>query len=184
MEPENILILFAELAIAIVGFSGIVAVLGQRAIGSWSASDIGRIGVMLVAAFRTLFAALLPFVFISFLLSDHQVWMYSSGIVGIVGAGLMIMLLSVAPSVTADRYHRAWFQRSAAILSLVGIGINLMNAGGIVFDRTFGPYLLSLMIGFTVSCMYFVRSIQTAMMKVAHNRISESGERDGQDEGV
>ena len=50
MEAENVLILFAELAIAIVGFSGIVAVLGQRAFGSWSKSDIGRMGVMLVAA--------------------------------------------------------------------------------------------------------------------------------------
>ena len=47
--------------------------------------------------------------------------------------------------------------------------INVLNSVGVVFDQTYGPYLLSLMIGFGISCMYFIRLIYTAMRKIVIN---------------
>ena len=163
MDQQEILGVVAQLALAIVGFSGIVAVLGQRAAGSWTASDMGRMGVMLTAAFRTLFASLLPLVFLHFQLPDRLVWAWSSGIIGTVALVLLIAMIRIAPSVTADVHHNPNFQRFAFSLSFIGVAVNLLNAADVVFHRSFGAYLFALLISFGVSCMYFVRLIQTAM---------------------
>jgi hypothetical protein len=166
-QAQEILGVIAQLALAIIGFSGIVAVLGQRNDGSWTASDLGRMGIMLMAGFRALFAALLPFAFLYFDLSENIVWAASSGIVGVTTVVILFFLVrQVAPTVVADSHHKPWFQRAAIVLSICSAVINLLNAAGVYFQQTFAPYLLSLLLTLAIACMYFVRLIQTAMSKV------------------
>ncbi len=154
----------AELTLVVVGFSGIVAALGNRGTGNWTGEDISRMSVMIVTAFRTLLAALLPIVFIHFEMPDDAVWAWSSGIFGVFGIALTVVMLRIARRVKRDQHHSSIVQFSAIALSIIGIGINLLNAAGIVFDRSFGAYFLTLVLGFSVTCMYFIRMIQTELL--------------------
>ena len=53
-----------EVAIAIAGFSGIVAAVGRRAAGSWTDSDQLNLRILLTASGATIFFAFLPFLLI------------------------------------------------------------------------------------------------------------------------
>lgn len=169
IEQQALLNEIAQLALAVVGFSGIVVVLGQRSVGSWSKADIGRMSVMMTTAFRTLFAALFPLVLIQFGLADAIVWGWSSGIVALIGIFAIVRIARYARSIDADEHHIPWLQTTMLFLSFISIVINVLNAAGIVFDRSFGPYFLTLMIAFGMSCIYFVRLVQTAIA----NRVAE-----------
>ena len=58
MENQEILHIIAELAVAIVGFSGIVAALGRKR--TWNAVEIRNLATMLRAGFSAMFLSLLP----------------------------------------------------------------------------------------------------------------------------
>jgi len=50
MQPEDFLSLVVEVSITIVGFSGIVIVLGRRAMGEWSSKDLAQFRALLVTS--------------------------------------------------------------------------------------------------------------------------------------
>jgi hypothetical protein len=68
-----------EVAIAIAGFSGIVAVFGQRRERVWRAADQLRLRVLLTASAVSLFFSILPFVALDSGLSEALFWHFGSG---------------------------------------------------------------------------------------------------------
>ena len=63
MEGAGILQLLAELAIGVIGFSGVVAVLGRRGAGEWQELDRFRFFFMIRSATFVLSLSLIPFLF-------------------------------------------------------------------------------------------------------------------------
>ena len=49
---------FANLSLVVLGFSGVVAVLGRRALGEWTQGDVKRLNLMGIAGLRLLIAGL------------------------------------------------------------------------------------------------------------------------------
>lgn len=68
-----------EVAIALAGFSGIVAAVGRRGAGQWSAADQLLLRILLLSSGALLVFAFLPFILID-LLEPSVVWRVLSGI--------------------------------------------------------------------------------------------------------
>lgn len=73
----------AEVAIALAGFSGIVAVLGQRSSGEWSPTERLRLRLLLEASLLVVFLSFLPSLMLRGT-SASAAWRVSSGVCGLV----------------------------------------------------------------------------------------------------
>ena len=77
MQPEELLTTFAELGVAVAGFSGIVVVLGERGRRA-SPADRTLLGVLLWASAGVVLWALAPLLLSSAHVSERTTWVVSS----------------------------------------------------------------------------------------------------------
>ena len=88
MAWESALGSVIEVAIALVGFSGIVAAVGRRGAGHWSRVDQVRLQILLTAGGAALSFAFLPFTMID-AIDPSLVWRICSGLLAIWMVGIM-----------------------------------------------------------------------------------------------
>ena len=62
MQAADVLLVIAEISVALVGFTGIIAVFRQRGISSWQPQTAYRFKFMCWNAFNAMAFALVPFV--------------------------------------------------------------------------------------------------------------------------
>jgi hypothetical protein len=74
LSSTDVLSLLAELAIAIAGFSGIVAVFGRRSAGKWTPADRARLVGLLTLSLTAALFSVLPLVLLSVPVSDEACW--------------------------------------------------------------------------------------------------------------
>ena len=74
MQPSDLLSLIVEVGVAIVGFSGIVLVLGRRSTGEWTPLDRARFQGLLNASFLPLAFSGLALVLLAAGLSEPDIW--------------------------------------------------------------------------------------------------------------
>src|SRR5215831_4095097 len=60
MDPSGLLSTIGEIAVALVGFSGVVAVLGQRGRGDWSSEELLQLRTLVEPGLVAVFGSLLP----------------------------------------------------------------------------------------------------------------------------
>jgi hypothetical protein len=72
----------AEISIALAGFSGIVAVMGQRASGEWSPAELTRLRLLLEVSLLVVFLSFLPALMLRGT-SPTVAWRVSSGVCGL-----------------------------------------------------------------------------------------------------
>ena len=165
MEVMGTLELLAELSIAVLGFSGVVAVLGRRASGDWSDLDGLRFRVMVRVAALVLALSLLPFPFRSAGFSESSVWGWSSGI------GTLVYALLTVRSLKGDYRQWARLWSDPAVSKVAHIYVHCaalaaslllaLTATGIAFERTATPYLVASLLLFSVSIVLFLRLLET-----------------------
>ncbi len=80
MEGAEILQLLAELAVGVLGFSGVVAVLGRRSAGEWSPVDRSRFFVMVWTTALVLVYSLIPFLLHHGGIAGPPLWGWCSAI--------------------------------------------------------------------------------------------------------
>ena len=163
MAAEQILGVFAQLAVVIVGLTGIAGVVGSRASGTWQIADYFRFWLMIASGFILLFLALFPIVLHYFSLTPRAVWGWSSA-----AAALMLCAQLYWRSVNYKRAHSdprfiAWTWWLGTTLQSAAAIILILNAVGLGFKGTFAPYLLAMFLILALSCLAFVRLIMVAM---------------------
>src|SRR5512134_3116042 len=87
-QSADILQPIAEVSIGVAGFTSVVAVLGRRATGEWSAIDRFRLSQMLATSLAALLLSLLPLVLAQLGFSERLSWGSASTIL----AGYTIFL--------------------------------------------------------------------------------------------
>ena len=80
MAWETALSSAIEVAIGIAGFSGIIAVFGERADRKWGVDDVLRLQMLLTASAVAGLFAFLPFILVSVPLDEMLVWKLGSGL--------------------------------------------------------------------------------------------------------
>lgn len=163
MPGSGTLELLAQLVVTVVGFSGVVAVLGRRAFGEWAELDRLRFRAMVHTAVVVLALCLLPLFLHGAGFVDSMVWGWSSGI----GAAICALLL--VPQLRDISRGAPWSTAAVskpalALVVSTGLGAPLLlglNAAGLVFERTLTPYLLSCLLLFGTSVVLFLRLLES-----------------------
>ena len=176
MEGESTLQLIAELAIGVMGFSGIVAVLGRRASGAWTSLDRARFTTMVGHTVFVLFLSLFPLALFHTGLPEGWVWRTSSGAGAIVAVILLIVLPdSRAPATlrqhTVLDFRTLWLDPDVSNVALIyGAGVMVavpvvlgLNAFGLILTQEVGPYLVAVFLQFGWPIVLFVRLLQAAI---------------------
>jgi hypothetical protein len=165
MEGAEILQLLAELAVGVLGFSGVVAVLGRRSAGEWSPVDHSRFFGLVWFTALVLASSLIPFLLHHGGIAGPPLWGWCSAI----AAAAWTLMLAVgfyvgsfllpnpsAPGVSKLASLYVWASYFTPLLLA-------LNALAIGFDRTFAPYLAALLLAFGSPIILFIRLLYSAI---------------------
>jgi len=163
MEAEPILGVYAQLAVFIVGLSGIIGVIGHGATGNWKIADYLRFRTMIASGFLLLFQSVFPIILLHFSLTTRAVWVWSSAAMALIVCGQQIWRYSNYSKSRVDpRFNLfTWWLGSA--LQFSASIILILNAIGIGFKGTFAPYLLAMSLVLALSCLAFIRLLSMTL---------------------
>jgi hypothetical protein len=166
MENAETLRLVAELAIGVLGFSGVVAVLGRRGAGEWAPIDRVRFLTMVHAAALVLTLALLPFPFHSAGLASEVIWGWCSALAAVLSVFMFAARRIGDPPpkgyLTAPGTSRLALAY-AVPAPFVALALFGMNAAGIGLARSATPYLVGVLLILGSTVVLFIRLLHTAM---------------------
>ena len=157
MEGSDILLAICQVSIAFAGFTSIVGVVGQRGEGNWDREDSFRLWLMIESSLASLLFSLLPFALYHLSIEDRTVWASSSAVMAIF---LVVHVAVISPKLFKIEKADGWSTRSFE--PLIGatiaatLAVQTLNVLGIVFERTFGAYLLGLILFLGLASMHFV----------------------------
>jgi len=156
LTQENALIVIAEIAIALAGFSSIVTAV-RRDIDRNTSFAYIRLWRLLETSLASVFFALVPFALHYFDVSDSDVWRGAS-------AGLCLYVLSAQLYMFVRWWEQWkspaipwWFNGPVLVAQLTVVVMLALNAAALGFDGSFGPYFVALLWYLSLSAMYFGR---------------------------
>jgi hypothetical protein len=161
MDKFDALILVAELALGISGFSGVVVALGTS-LGNWPEVDRLRLAALLAAGVGALFLVLIALLLIMLGIDADRVWRISSILMSVHGIGVMFTIVPRAWAITRTTtgmkspYSVAVFI-PIVITLCINIIVQLMNATGILNGDPFGIFFAGLVILLLISGAQFLR---------------------------
>jgi hypothetical protein len=163
MEAEAILGVYAQLAVVMVGLSGIAGVAGHRAAGNWQIADHFRFWTLMASGFLLLFQALFPIILHHFSLTPQAVWGWSSAVVALIVSGQLCWRLANFKRTQADPRFNVITWGLGSTMQICAVIILTLNAAGLGFKGTFAPYLLAMSLILAQSCLAFIRLLIVAM---------------------
>ncbi len=137
MDPQSILTTVAEVAIALTGFTGVVAVLGHRQNHDWSPEERLQLRTLVETSLTALFASFVPSVLLIFLSSEPASWM---------GANLFLGSLHAA-NLSAFLLRMKGAKPTAGQRALLSIGIAAILAHFLAFFGVLPWYIGIFMLG-------------------------------------
>lgn len=156
MDESDLLIVFAEIAIAIVGFSGIIATFQIRDGQIPRRSILAGLGYIVNASFAATYLALLPLVLHFFGLSDSLIWSICSWHLAVLPLAFIYLFNRDTRGVKRSTSHKAMHLAIQFVCALAAL-VNLLNALGIVFQQEPGPVLAGMVIGLGAAANLFSR---------------------------
>ncbi len=157
MQGSDVLLTICEVSIAYAGFTSVVGVLGQRGGGSWAREDSFRLWLMIESSLATLFFSLLPFVMHYFAFENETIWGACSGAMALF---LTLHMIVVVPRMHAIERESTWstrrFEPVVGFFITTTLIVQTLNTFALVFERSFGAYLLGLLLLLGLGSMHFV----------------------------
>jgi hypothetical protein len=160
VNPNEALLTIAEIAIATIGFAGIMSALRTTSSRSADAMHRLRLRLMVEASACVMIFAFLPFVLLG-LVDNESIWTFGSGILAITSP-----LLVGSIYVRQRRLFGTGLIRetllfdTTVIVAAVLVEIALIvNCLGILFASHFAAYLLGVLFPLAVAVAMFIRAI-------------------------
>jgi hypothetical protein len=154
VDVAGILSTFAELAVGLAGFAGIVTAL-QGKLRDWSPADRNRFWSIIIFAMATLAFSLLPLMWTAF---GQSPWLPCSGLLA------LFVFLQGAYSASLWVRHPPGFSRAVAAFMVTGAVLagvaQLRNVFVLGSSAEFAPYLIGLTWLVTGSSFSFIRLLQ------------------------
>jgi len=82
-DYQDVLLTLAEIAITLIGFSGIVAVFGNRSVSRWSAEEALQLYALIAPSFTVLVGSFIPILVGTLVADPAVVWRISCAITGL-----------------------------------------------------------------------------------------------------
>ncbi len=180
MEGAGILELIAELAVAILGFSGIVTAVFRFGDSGFTAVDRVRFFTMVLLGSLVVVLALLPFPVHYLGAGEQALWAWSSAL----GAATIFAMNRMVRRASGFSIRQALadptVSRTAVMLGVVGtpgsVLVLVVASTGLVFAPSFAIYLIVLLFIFGNSLFAFVRLLQSIVR--AHGGDANDGPLD------
>lgn len=156
LTQENALIVIAEIAIALAGFSGIVIVL-RRDVDQISSLAYFRQWRLLETSLATVLFALIPFALHYLGIDEFELWREASG-------GLCTYVVCAQFYMFVGWWEQWkyaaiswWFNAPVLLVQFTVVVMLALNAIAVGLDGEFGPYFAALVWYLTLSALYFAR---------------------------
>jgi len=150
MESQEILQTISEVAVALAGFSGVVAVLGHRGRGDWTSAELLQLRTLVEPSLIALFGSFFPAVFRLAAQSEVLVWRLSNGALGLLG------LAAVAAFIARSRFATTTTgQRALLVVSILATGAQLLAACGLLVHYEL-IFVLSLILALVIAAYNFL----------------------------
>ena len=158
MSDDDVLLTVAEVAIALAGFSSVVAAFGRGAGHAWSAVDRFRLAQMLEHSLAAALFAFVPFC-VSHLATDPAaIWATSSGLFAIFLVAETGLVVPRMRALGSERESlRPWLSAIMALCAVAALLLQMANVFGFGFERQAGPYVIGLVLMLVASGAQFSR---------------------------
>ena len=137
MEHEATLVTIAQVAVALAGFTGVVAVLGHRNQGTWTPEERLQLRTLVETSLTVLFASFAPAVLLMIFGAELVAWRGANLILGVLHLSNLTAFLWRARSAKPTRSQRA----------LLGLGIATIAAHFLAFATLLPWYALIFVLG-------------------------------------
>ena len=154
MNYSDLLPLFAEVAIAITGFSGIVSIFGRDK-NSWSAADITRLISLLTASLSAFIFSLIALALISSGISEHLTWRIASGLIAIERIVWIFRITKTQRVFAISKQVVVFFY----IFTGGNIAMMLLSAANAIFLQIMWPFAAAIVWYLIESSWVFVRLV-------------------------
>jgi predicted MFS family arabinose efflux permease len=155
MDPIEFLTAIIEASIALIGFSGLVVVLGRRPSGEWSSADRTRLTLLLATGFVVLACTLLALVLLSAGLSHAVVWAWSSIVWVVLVMPVALWVVSRVVREPAESTGRPSYY-SVANFALIAAAAAVQVANAAYLAESW-PFLLALAVLLLTGVVAFFR---------------------------
>lgn len=163
MNPQDILLTFAEVSVALAGFIGITAAFRRRE-STWSAQDISSVRFVLEVSFTALFLSVLPAILVNLSVSEPIAWRAA----GVIMAATLLALFVYQHLRRARLAREHGPQRSLTVrpvlISLylvITFGIAVCSALGLVVTGAYLVGVTMLLVSATIEFLAFVAGLQS-----------------------
>jgi len=164
MDAIDQLFTLAEISIALAGFAGIIASFQFRQDSHFSRGKIISLAIIVYVSLGGAFFAAFPILLFNFGLSEEDVWKWSSLLIGINQLLITIFVWKNSPIAEWTSINRFLFITLFALSSFLAI-CNLMNAAGILFDKSFGIFFAIYMFNLGIVCLNFAKLLMTPLWR-------------------
>lgn len=127
MENADILTTIAEVAIALTGFTGVVAVFGRRSRGAWTPHELLQLRALVETSLTAFFVSFVPALLAMVVDSESHVWRSANVVLGLAHAANLAafsLRMRMAPSTAG--------QVTLATVGVVFIATHLLVGVGLV----------------------------------------------------
>ncbi len=154
MNYSDLLPLFAEVAIAITGFSGIISIFGRDK-NSWSAADVTRLISLLTASLSAFIFCLIALALIASGISEHLTWRIASGFIAIERLVWVFRFARTQRIFAASKQTFVFFY----IFTFGNIAMLILSAANAAFIATLWPFAAAVVWYLIESSWVFVRLV-------------------------
>ena len=158
MEIQELLIGLAQIAIALIGFSGLASVFRRSGDETWRPGN--RFWTLITTASGCLVFSLLPLVFLHGGMSLFVTWSACSGIfAAFLAVSWAWLFRELRRKIGAGQYYKSAITVLWTAGHVIAVSVLVLNTFSIAWQPTFAPYLASLMLYFFWGSMIFIRMI-------------------------
>ena len=129
IEYADTLHTLAQIAVALMGFSGIVVVFGERTASKWTAEESMSLYALLAPGVTVLFCSFVPILLSAVLEEPVVSWRISNGVLGVLHAGNLAGFLI---SCWKTRAKITLGQRSNIVFAAMVIAAHFLSAAGLI----------------------------------------------------
>jgi hypothetical protein len=117
----------AQVAIALIGFSGIVSIFGERSKLKWTAQESLHLFTLLAPSLTVLFCSFVPILLATLSLNEETIWRISNLVLGVLHAAIFCRFLLSARNMKVSTEQKVSTSLGALVITahfLAVFGIN------------------------------------------------------------
>ena len=169
MDAADQLLTLAEISIALAGFSGVIATFQFEKKAHLSRGHVISLSLIVIISLAAAFCSVLSLVLLNFGFGEPAVWTISSVINAVFWLSGVVYTIRNMHMDTVPLPTRILFSFLIGLAILASIA-NFLNAFGIIFNREFGPFFATFLLGFFVVLYSFSRLLLHPLWKVVHKQ--------------